>query len=108
MESHAIEALVGAQLVSKRTSLLSRCQGHLEHLRTLQENNNSQAWSSFLSQTQERLLSELQSIETRPLATALAARHKTDEASLRNMGERFADALSAWPDISAAAVNFTY
>ena len=106
MDERALEQLVGAQLASKRTSLLARCMGHSEQLATLDNLPNSGAWGEFLSATQSALIEALQIPDATPISKALASAGQTDWASLRNIGNNLADSLTAWPEICAAAKTF--
>ena len=106
MEVDALERLVGEQLASKRTSLLARCTQHLEQLSGMNTSANTAAWSEFLSQTQAGLIEALQSPEPAPVASLFEGDSMTTEASVREMGNQFADALSAWPEICDISKSF--
>ena len=101
-----LERLVGEQLASKRTSLLARCTQHLEQLSGMDTSANATAWSAFLSQTQAGLIEDLQRPEPAPLASLFGGDSQTTEASARDMGNQFADALSAWPEICEISKAF--
>ena len=107
MDTLALERLVGEKLASKRTSLLARCTKHLEQLSGVDASANSATWSEFLSQTQAGLIESLQSLEPTPLASLVEGDTSITEASLREMGNQFADALAAWPEICEAAKSFS-
>ena len=106
MEIDALERLTGEKLASKRTSLLARCTAHLEQVSGMDSSANVAMWSEFLSQTQAGLIEGLQSSEPTPLASLLEGDTPTTEASLREMGNQFADALAAWPEICEASKAF--
>jgi hypothetical protein len=107
MRIDALERLTGEKLASKRTSLLARCTRHLEQVSGMDASANVAAWSEFLSQTQAGLIEGLQSAAPTPLTSMLEGDTSTTEASLREMGNQFADALAAWPEICEAAESFS-
>ena len=106
MEINALERLVGEKIASKRTSLLARCTEHLEQLSGMDASANATSWSEFLSQTQAGLIEALQSPEPKPVESLLEGDSVATEASIREMGNQFADALSAWPEICEASKAF--
>ena len=106
MESETLERLVGERLASKRTSLLARCTQHLEQLAGMDTSANATVWSEFLSQTQAGLIEGLQRPEPAPIASIFGGDSQTTEASVREMGNQFADALSAWPEICETSKAF--
>ena len=106
MEINALERLVGEKIASKRTSLLARCTEHLEQLSGMDASANATSWSEFLSQTQAGLIEALQSPEPVPLESLFEGDSMSTEASIREMGNQFADALSAWPEICEASKAF--
>ena len=106
LEINALERLVGEKIASKRTSLLARCTEHLEQLSGMDTSANAAAWFEFLSQSQAGLIEALQSPEPAPLGSLFEGESKTTEASVREMGDQFADALSAWPEICEASKAF--
>ena len=106
LEINALERLVGEKIASKRTSLLARCSEHLEQLSGMDSSANATAWSEFLSQSQAGLIEALQSPEPAPIRSLLEGDSITTEASVREMGNQFADALSAWPEICEASKAF--
>jgi hypothetical protein len=67
---------------------------------------NAPAWSEFLSQSQAGLMEALQSPEPAPLGSLFEGNSMTTEASVREMGNQFADALSAWPEICETSKAF--
>ena len=64
------------------------------------------AWSEVLSQTQAGLIEGLQRPEPAPIESIFGGESLTTETSLREMGNQFADALSAWPEICEASKSF--
>jgi len=106
MNEESLEQLVGAQLASKRTSLLARCMGHSEQLTNLDNLPNTDIWKQFLSATQSALIEALQTPDAAPVSKALASSGQANWASLRNMGNNLADSLAAWPEICATAKTF--
>jgi len=106
IEINALERLVGEKIASKRTSLLARCTEHLEQLSGMDTSANAKAWSEFLSQSQAGLIEALKSPEPAPVRSLLEGDPITTEASAREMGNQFADALSAWPEICEASKAF--
>jgi hypothetical protein len=67
---------------------------------------NLSAWSDFIQQTQSGLIDSLQTPETEPVKVALSKNNNASFSSLRKLGQGFADALSAWPEICEAARSF--
>jgi len=106
LEIGALERLVGEKIASKRTSLLARCTEHLEQLSGMGASANATSWSEFLSQTQAGLIEALQSPEPAPVESLFEGDSMATEASIREMGNQFADALSAWPEICEASKAF--
>jgi len=106
MEIHALERLVGEKIASKRISLLARCTEHLEQLSGMDASANATSWSEFLSQSQTGLIEALQSPEPAPAESLFEGDSMTTEASVREMGNQFADALSAWPEICETSKTF--
>jgi len=105
-DAASLEQLAGAQLASKRTSLLARCMGHAEDLGNMATSPNLATWSEFISQTQAKLITSLQEPEAEPIGSALSRHDQADWASLRDMGSRLADSLAAWPELCAEAGHF--
>jgi PAS domain-containing protein len=102
METEALERLVQSELLSKRASLLALCIEHIDTLPRLDNLPGTFAWSTFLEQSRDHLLSQIQSSESQPIAEAL--RHAaSDMESLRQIGADFAEAIKAWPIICGAA-----
>ena len=64
------------------------------------------SWSEFLSQSQAGLIEALQSPEPAPAESLFEGDSMTTEASVREMGNHFADALSAWPEICETSKTF--
>ena len=63
-------------------------------------------WQGFLEGSRDQLVAEIQASEASPLQDRLQGSGVTDIAALRAHGQHFADALSAWPEICAAAADF--
>ena len=106
LEINTLERLVGERIASKRTSLLARCTEHMEQLSGMDISANATAWSEFLSQSQAGLIEALQSPEPAPLGSLFEGKSMTTEASVREMGDQFADALLAWPEICEVSKDF--
>jgi len=102
METEALERLVQSELLSKRASLLALCMESLNALPRLSAHPGTPDWSTFLEQSRDHLLSQIQSSEPRPVAEAL--KHaSSDMETLRQIGADFAEAIKAWPTICDAA-----
>ena len=108
MNADSLEILVGTQLASKQSSLLRRCMAHLEALATVEETPNKKIWANFLAETQQTLISAIQSEEGTPVARALQKSSDIDFAGVRSIGERFGKAIADWPQICAAAKAFSH
>ena len=106
MSSDNLERLVRDQLASKRTELLARCITHTTQLDAMEASENLSSWSDFIQQTQAGLIDSLQTPETEPVKVALSNNNNASFSSLRKLGQGFADALSAWPEICEAARSF--
>lgn len=109
MQSDSLESLVQQELVSKRGVLLGQCIDLLGETSGLSDLAGLQEWQHFLEQSRDQLVSELQTPEPEPLGV-LGDSGRGMEASrlgtVREHGASFADALSVWPDIRAAAEDF--
>ena len=102
MEAEALEQLVQSELLSKRASLLALCMENLDALPRLSALPGTPVWSTFLEQSRDHLLSQIQSSEPQPVAEAL--KHaSSDMRALRQIGADFAEAIKAWPTICGAA-----
>ena len=109
MESGSLGALIQQELVSKRGVLLGQCMAHLKGLSGLADLPGSKEWQHFLEQSRDQLVNELQTPEPEPLAVLGNSGDGMELSrltALRNHGASFADALSAWPNICAAAENY--
>ena len=106
MASSDLERLVRSQLASQRSDRLARCVTHMSQLEAMEASDNLSAWSDFIQQTQAGLIDSLQTPETEPLSVALSKNGSANFSSLRKLGQGFADALSAWPEICEAAKSF--
>ena len=106
INSDELERLVRGQLASKRGGLLARCITHAAQLDAMEASENLSAWSDFIQQTQAGLIDSLQTPETEPISAALSKNGSANFSSLRKLGQGFADALSAWPEICQAATSF--
>jgi hypothetical protein len=106
MSADAMERLVRSQLASKRAELLARCIDHISQLNAQESSENLNTWSDFLQQTQAGLIDSLQTPETEPVSVALSKNGSANFSSLKKLGQGFADALSAWPEICQAARSF--
>ena len=102
MTALALEQVVKNELLSKRASLLALC---IESIDTLPHHVNlpgGVAWSSFLEQSRDNLLHQIQSSEPQPVAEALR-QASSDMETLKKVGADFANAIKAWPTICGAA-----
>ena len=107
MELGALENIVREELVSKRGALLTQCIDHLKALGAMTELAGAPAWQTFLEQSREHLVGELQTPEPNPLASV--GGRKQDQAGieqLRAHGVQLADGLEAWLAICEAAATF--
>ena len=106
MELGALENIVREELVSKRGALLNRCIDHLSGLGAMADLAGAPAWRTFLEQSRDQLLKELQTPEASPLASVGGV--PQDQAGiqqLREHGVQFANGLEAWPAICEAATT---
>lgn len=102
METKALEQLVKSELLSKRASLLALCMENLNALPRLSALPGAPDWGTFLEQSRDHLLNQIQSSEPQPVAEAL--KHaSSDMRTLRQIGADFAEAIKAWPTICGAA-----
>ena len=102
MTALALESVVKSELLSKRASLLALCIENIDTLTRLGNLPGAPAWSTFLEQSRDHLLSQIQSSEPRPVAEAL--KHaSSDMETLRQIGADFAEAIKDWPTICDAA-----
>ena len=107
MEANSLESLVSQELVSKRSALLRQCMSHLSRTSEMTDLAGAPEWLGFLERSRDQLVAEIQTPEPNPLHNRLQDSAMTDMAALRDHGQHFADALSAWPAICKAAENFS-
>ena len=107
MELGALENIVREELVSKRGALLSRCINHLKELGAMADLAGAPAWQTFLEQSRDQLVKELQTPEPNPLASVGGvAQDQAGIQQLREHGEQFGNGLEAWLSICEAAATF--
>ncbi|MDA9941384.1 hypothetical protein N9C62_02125 [Luminiphilus sp.] len=102
MTAEALEQVVQSELLSKRARLLALCMENLDALPRLDHLPGAPAWTTFLEQSRDNLVSQIQSQETHPVADALMHAASNME-TLRQVGSDFAEAIKAWPAICDAA-----
>ena len=102
MTACALERVVESELLSKRASLLALCIENIDTLPRFGDLPGKLAWSTFLEQSRDDLLSQIQSSEPQPVAEALELA-SSDMETLRQVGADFAQAMKAWPAICDAA-----
>ena len=105
MSLEALESIVQRELLSKRANLLARCMDHLDAISGLDDLPGTPRWQTFLEQSRDNLVGQIQSQEPHPVADALA-HAKSDIETLRSKGLGFAKAMKAWPEICKAASEF--
>jgi hypothetical protein len=105
MTEDALEDLVRKELLYGRASLLARCMDHLDALSRLEKLPGTISWQTFLEQSRDNLVSQIQSQEPHPVADALT-RATSDLETLRRRGLDFGEAMKAWPEICQAARDF--
>ena len=106
MQSPALEAMVKAELIAKRTNLLNRCMQHLSQLGPLEDLPRTSEWRAFLEASRDRLVAEIQTPESAPVGDAAVRLGDDGMHTLRAHGQHFAQALRAWPAICEAARSF--
>jgi hypothetical protein len=101
MEDAALRDLARTELVSKSSSLLTRCFAQLEAAERMASTPGYDRWVQFLQSTRDQLVKQIQSANASPMdgVAQLAGGMHT----LQKGGQRFAAALFAWPRIVAAA-----
>ena len=104
MTAYALEHVVKNELLSKRASLLALCIENIDTLPRFGDLPGKLAWSSFLEQSRDHLLNQIQSSEPQPVAEALKLA-SSDMKTLRQVGADFAEAMKAWPAICGAAAT---
>ena len=104
MTASALEGVVQSELLSKRANLLALCMDNIDTLPRLGNLSGAPAWSTFLEQSRDNLLRQIQSPEPQPVANALI-RAASDMDTLRQIGSGFAEAIKAWPAICLAAAT---
>ena len=105
MTEAALEDLVRKELLHGRASLLARCMDHLDALSRLEDLPGKRSWQTFLEQSRDNLVDQIQSHEPHPVADALA-RVTYDLETLQRRGLGFSEAMKAWPAICQAAREF--
>jgi hypothetical protein len=104
MTAPALERLVQSELLSKRAHLLTLCIKNIDTLPRLGNLPGAPAWRTFLEQSRDNLVDQIQSPEPQPVADALI-RAASDMDTLRQTGAGFAEAIKAWPAICGAAAT---
>ena len=107
MTENALEGIVQGELLSRRASLLARCMNHLDALPGLDNLPGTTHWQTFLEQSRDNLVVQIQSQDPHPVADALT-REASDLETLRRRGVDFAEAIKAWPEICQAARTFEF
>ena len=64
-------------------------------------------WQTFLEQSRDSLVGQIQSQDPHPVADALT-REASDLETLRRSGFDFAEAIKVWPEICEAARTFEF
>ena len=105
MTEAALEGIVTEEMLNKQARLLAHCINHLDALPRLGNLPGTPRWQTFLEQSRDNLVSQIQSQEPHPVADALA-HAKSDIETLRRKGSDFAKAIKAWPEICKAASKF--
>lgn len=106
MDATALEELAGQILASKSASLLSNCVDHLQRLPQYEGQPGLPTWQSFLEQSRDKLVEQIQTTERTPLAKTGRKWAQDDFAGLREQGRAFAGALEQWADMREAASQF--
>ena len=106
MESADLERLASQLLASKTASMLTTCASHLEQLPLHEGQPGLPAWQAFLEQSRDRLVEQIQTVSTSPLAQTGEGWAQNDFASLRKHGRSFAESLEQWPALREAAQHF--
>lgn len=104
MTAPALEHVVQSELLSKRASLLALCIENIDTLPRLGNLPGVPAWSTFLEQSRDNLVGQIQSPEPQPVADALI-HAGSDMDTLKHTGAGFAEAIKAWPAICGAAAT---
>ena len=106
MQSPALEAMIKAELIAKRTNLLNRRMRRLSQLEPLEDLPRTSEWRAFLEASRDQLVAEIQAPEPAPISDASARLGDEGMHTLRAHGQHFAQALQAWPAICEAARSF--
>ena len=107
MTKDSLEGLVQQELLSRRAGLLARCMDHLDALSRLDDLPGTNHWQTFLEQSRDSLVGQIQSQDPHPVAVALT-REASDLETLRRSGFDFAEAIKIWPEICQAARTFEF
>ena len=95
--------LIQRQLVGRRTALLNQCMSHIELLKSLESLPGATSWQQFLSDSRDRLYSEIQSPPSIDGDADTGEKASIDFDWLEDHGRRFSAALKAWPTLRQAA-----
>ena len=106
MDTTALDALVRQELASKRGAQLRQCMDSLGQFTTLEHLPGFPQWRTFVEQSRDALLAEIQEPEPAPLSEWIAGSETLSYDSLRQGGAAFAKALEDWPEICQAAQGF--
>ena len=106
MDITALDTLVRQELASKRGAQLRQCMDALGQFTTLEHLPGFPQWRTFVEQSRDALLAEIQEPEPAPLSQWKADSKTLSADGLRLGGAAFAKALEDWPEICEAARGF--
>ena len=102
-----LESLVEQELVSKRALLLSQCVAHIRAFKDSEDLPSSQEWTHFLTQSRDKLVSEIQDPKLSPAPSTAGGVGNFTGQDLRSHGFALSETLLAWPSLCAVAVDFS-
>ena len=108
MDAEPLESLIRQELVSKRSTLLSRCMEYLTQVEAISDLPGVTDWQQFLERSRDQLVTEIQTPESQPLNDRLIGSSFASLEALRAHSQQFANALSGWSEICEAAKNHPF
>ena len=98
--------LIRGQLVARRCALLNQCMKQIENLKNYGDLPGIDSWLRFLEESRDLLFKGVQSGSLMNEIDEYDKPASLDVAKLQNEGQRFADALRAWPALCALALEW--
>ena len=106
MNISALNALVAEEQLSRTGATLGRIMRQLATIPASGRPANLTCWRTFLEASRDRLLAQIQAVETDPLEAVSNAFGGDGMIALRHLGRGWSRAVATWPAICEAARAF--